>query len=352
MKSQITLDYSQAQRFENEAIAIALQVFVDLSADELNHFFEILINTYDDATNDAMAHYQHNYSLGFKTPSTDIKKKILACIPQIVDEDTRFEFLKLEILHQIATWGGFFRNRTGLSYTEIYPTFKFLLDKITQLKSFQSQWYHPKSYTKIEVQNTTDCIIYVLEKVWAESYQKVYEDSAFIIARIRQLAYVPQPMPKFSSKKSRKDIDEVELMVSYNFNILDLDCQFNLQFDEDWDASYEVLHLGLLPYPMPEFFQSQISHFLAVELEPVNRQNEMGLIHKNQFRQDWQLFENQYHTVSKSPDSIDIKADFITQNGSLFVSVKRESFFARFVNRGYLWAIVGFILWLLVNFFF
>ncbi|MCU0447310.1 MAG: hypothetical protein MUE85_20635 [Microscillaceae bacterium] len=353
MKTQITLDYSQAQRFENEAIAIALQIFDNLSEDKLNHFFEILINTYDDERNNAIAHYQHNYSLGFKTPGADIKKKILACVPQIADEGTRFELLKLEILQQIATWGSFFWNRAGLSYTEIYPTFKYLLDKIEQLKDFQSQWYEPASYSKTEVQNIVGCLTYILEKICSESYQKVYEDSAFIIARTRQLPYIPKPKPKFNSKDEYpQDIGEVELIARYNFNILDLNFQFNLRFDENWDASYPPFQINWSPYPSPEFFKSQIAHFLAVELEPINRQNEMSLIHKNQFRQDWQLFENQYNTVSKSPDSIDIKADFITQNGKLLVSAKRESFFARFVNRGYLWAIIGLIVWLLLNFFF
>jgi hypothetical protein len=42
MKSQITLDYSQAQTFENEAIEVALQVFFDLKDELLEEFMNYI----------------------------------------------------------------------------------------------------------------------------------------------------------------------------------------------------------------------------------------------------------------------------------------------------------------------
>jgi hypothetical protein len=327
MKSQITLDYSQAQSFENEAITLAWETFYTLPNEKLEEFWTCIRHNFgSDWAKLAQEYSQEKWRFYYEDTPTDLKKHILACMPKFVSENTRFELLKLEMLAYITRLAG--ASHSATSYWDNPKKVHFSFQKIyvtciKKINNFYPKWYINDAYNSIEIKNIKQIFYYLYQQLLINAYNGVIDDLTWFYPKIAELYKNVYYSLAFNSQEQNETSTKDWANYYINFGGLAIYKHFIINRYKYFKANYPPLKLDLLVQPpIDSTFSPSLIQFFSDELMALEEDKKIKKINYEAMQKDWEMFENQCKTLYKTPNEITISTNITTQSGKLVIKFK------------------------------
>jgi hypothetical protein len=112
-----------------------------------------------------------------------IKAQICSAIPKFVDYETKFHFLKYEILARVATFLDFL-PQTKISFMKLSSIYQQIWEANENLQNFESEWYAENIFSSEEIKTMVKAFQYLIRLKLRNSYQAVKEDIDLIIKQL------------------------------------------------------------------------------------------------------------------------------------------------------------------------